>query len=115
MITIIQGEDKDITIRLNNESTQDPFDLAGLTEAEVCFDNQDRSQTSVLLSAPTANGSQLSVQDATLGKLTLILGDADTSLFEVTKNETMEITLDFGSDRRKVLIPNAYEVLASKC
>lgn len=116
MVEITQGEDKDITIRIDDEVTKDRINLTGLTEAKVCFTNIDGTKLNIILTAPTTAGSQLSILgNVLLGKFKLLLNDIDTVLFKVVGITTMEITLDFGTNKRKIQMLNAYQVVPAQC
>jgi hypothetical protein len=114
MVKIIQGEDKTITVRIDGESG-DPVDLTNLTEASACFKLTDRTFLDVLLSSATANGSQISVVSAVLGKLQIALQDTDTATFSPGSSITLELTLTLDGAIRKIQIPRAYEVVGSFC
>lgn len=95
-ITIIQGEDRTINLYVTDKSEK-PFDLTGLTGAELRIVKTDGTALSKTL------GSGLTLISATAGHITAVLTDADTALVKVGERQSFDLVLDFGTTRRKVI------------
>ncbi len=111
MISIIQGGNKNFTVRIKSEATGDPLSLAGLVEISTCFLNIDGTE---LMKTYTASGG-ITVVSAPLGKIQIALSAAETALLAVVESSTLEISIDLGSGPVKFQIEDAYEVLATVC
>jgi len=103
-ITIVQGEDATITIRLDNAATGDPYDLTGAT---------------VTLEIPLSAGGCLSKvgtvsSPATSGKSTYILTDTETATL-LSGTIGMELLIDVGTDRKIVQFPSSLLVKERIC
>lgn len=108
-LSIVQGEDISITIRLSEEDG-DPYDLTGITEitAEI-------PKTGGGCVSKTYTGSAIAiVSPATSGKITVALTDTDTALLLAGTN-SLELTLDFGTTRRIKQFRNQLEILEQIC
>jgi hypothetical protein len=55
MIKIIKGSDKDISVKLTNDVTQDPYDFSGVDLIEACFTKTDQTSLDVYYLALIAN------------------------------------------------------------
>lgn len=109
MIDIIQGEDKDIFVRVT-DSNGDPLDITSHTEIEACFKNADQSILSLTLGLGTTKESPFEI-----GKIKITLTAAQTLLLEVGKGVTLEIALTLAGKISKLQISKAYNVIAKVC
>lgn len=113
MTEIIQGGKAEMTVRLINGQTQDPFDLTTMSDIKTCFENTDG--TELMLSLLT--GEIAIVGNPLIGKITISIPSAKTELMKVEKSGILELSLilTVGSDPLKVQIQNAYAVSQGQC
>ena len=112
---IIQGSQETLMVRLKNIANGiegDPVDLTTITEIKTCFQNADGTELML-----TKTGGAISVLgNPVLGKISIALTAAQTTLLAVTSIATLEISLIFsGADPIKIQISKAYTVLPSVC
>lgn len=99
MATIVQGEDKTLTITL------DTLNLTSATEITCRFPGS----TSVV--EKTMTGGAVSLVTAASGIFSVTLTDTDTALLQPGTRATLEIVVDFSSTRRIFQKESAYTVL----
>lgn len=110
MINIIQGSIKTFTVLLTKQSNGEPFPLTGATEISTCFQNADGSELML-----TMTGGAITIVNAAIGKLQVVLTSAQTAALSIVDSETLEIGVDFGAGPQKCQILNAYAVLQTVC
>lgn len=115
MVQIIRGERKTISVQIYTsdcDSITGFKNLAAVNNVSACFRNEDGT----LLELTSDPAAGVTIIDAATGKIEIEISAAQSDLLALVKNETLEITLDFGSGNiDKVQIKNAYSVLASLC
>ena len=116
-INIIQGTDREFTLRIERESTKEPVDLTGLAtdQLELMLPGEDADLALTL--TPNVNGSKLEVISALGGKIKATLSDIDTALLKAGTNLNMELTIKAGAgpdyDISKVQFNGSLTVLKS--
>jgi hypothetical protein len=95
---IIQGEDR--TVRLVFSRTSGPYDLTGASELAVAFPGRTGKVTKLLSLGAVV------LTDPTHGIIDVTISDTDTGLMAIGEDQRLEVTLDFGSNRR-VFQPDA--------
>lgn len=115
MQTIIQGGKSTLLLRLKQYSNGiegDPVDFTGITDIQTCFQNTDGTELMLSL----LGGAILILGSPLLGKLSIALTSAQTSLLALVDTAILELSLIYGSsDPIKIQVPNAYSVVASQC
>lgn len=71
------GETKKLVVKVTEGNSTTPMDLAGLISAKWVMKNSSKSTSTVLVSKDTNNG--ISVTNAGLGELTIVVDSNDTS------------------------------------
>lgn len=92
-VKIVQGEDRDISIRLQLSPNNEPFDLQGTTDARVRFQKVDFS----ILEKSLTTGVQL-LDPLVLGKIRVHLTDADTLLLRPGEFQDIEVEITKGTE-----------------
>jgi len=100
-VTLIQGEDRILKIKINNAETGDPFDLTGITEITAEFKKTDNSTLTKLF---TTGG--VTIVEHLLGKIEIELGDAETALLK-KGTESFEVETDKSGDIKIIQFENA--------
>ena len=96
-IDVIQGTDREFTLRIVSKSTEEPKDLTGLTaDALTLVLPGEDTNLSLTLDA-NLNGSQLSIVSALGGKIKVTLSDSDTPLLKARDGQDMELTIKEGA------------------
>jgi hypothetical protein len=107
-VKIIQGEDRVLTVRLKN-SDGSSYDLTGKTEITACFIGTSGTITKLLTATQIAV-----VGSDDCGTITVSLTDADTALLsEGTQGFT--VSVDKGTEKRKINLANSLKVEAAIC
>ena len=106
-IEINRGEDKTISLRIR-DSVNDPIDLTTLSAATATFKGET-SDVSVTL------GSGITVENAVLGKIQVVLTETQSALLKVGNNQDFSICLEFGADIKKKKLPRAINVIDPDC
>ena len=97
-VDIIQGTDREFVLRIVKKSTEEPFDLTGLTGTDLALKlPTDADPQMELTLTPNANGSKLEVVSALGGKLKVVLSDLDTPLLKKSDGQSMELTIKEGA------------------
>ena len=91
-VTLIQGEDRILKIKILNSETGDPFDLTGATEIKAQFLKTDNTTLEKLFT-----GGGVTIVEHLLGKLEIELGDADTALLK-KGTQSFEVEIDKSGD-----------------
>jgi hypothetical protein len=94
--TIVQGEDRTLNLVVKT-SEGEPFDLTGATEIDARFMNEDRTVLSKLLSL-----NKVVINEAKLGKLSVILAAAETALMKAGERQSFEVHITIGGEVRIV-------------
>lgn len=111
MITIIQGEDKDITIKITNES-EDAYDLSSVTEMEACMKNTDGS---TLVKTQTGGAITIVGSAPQNGKITLRLEETETALLKKGDSLDLELLIDESGEKRILQFIGEVKVLSRVC
>lgn len=97
-VDIIQGTDREFVLRIVKKSTEEPFDLTGLTGTDLALKLPTDSDPQMELTlTPNANGSKLEVVSALGGKLKVVISDIDTVLLKKNDGQSMELTIKEGA------------------
>lgn len=96
-IDIIQGTDREFTLRIVKKSTEEPKDITGLTgdALSLVLPGEDTNLTLTL--DANANASQLSIVSGPGGKIKVTLSDSDTPLLKARDGQDMELTIKEGA------------------
>lgn len=108
---IKKGSRKELIFRLK-QADGNPKDLSTITEAKVSFLLDDGTTLDILLSAPTANGSQFS-KDApeALGNLRLLIEEEDNINFsQVSSRKDLLLELTEGGEVTIETLRRAYTI-----
>lgn len=92
-VTIIRGSDAEISIRLVNKSTSEPFDLTGASQIKAVFIKKDETVLEKLMSP---DGSVV-ITSALAGKLKVLLTEADTTNLKLGDEQSFEVEVTIGS------------------
>ena len=111
MITIIQGEDKNIYVKIE-ESNGDAYNLSSLTEVEACFKKSDGTN----LVKKMTEGA-VSIVDAAPqnGKLKVRLEEDETAELKKGAEQDIEILLDESGEKNILQFLGELTVLARVC
>lgn len=96
-VSVIRGEDKEFTIRLVSELSQEPFDLTGLTADGLSMKLPGEDADLELTLDVNANASKLELVSALAGKFKCILSDVDSALLSDGDGQSMEVTIKAGA------------------
>lgn len=105
---IIQGEDRDITVKIKDGNGSD-YDLTGATVL-ACFKKTDGTT----LEVPTDGGSITIATPNECGKVTISLTDVETALLAVDSKD-FEIEIDKGAQKRIVQLKGVLDVKERIC
>ena len=113
-INIIQGTDKEFTLKVIKKSTGDPFDFTGLVTTAVTLTLEGENVNLVLSLTANANGSVLTFPSAIGGKVKASISDLDTANLKKGSALDMELNINEGAGPdfaiSKVQFLNALEV-----
>lgn len=91
-IVIVQGETKDIIVRLLNKDTKDPLDLTGAT---------------LTAKLPKEDGTALSITPSVLsavaGKLKVAISDTNSALLKADENQSFEVHVTTASSAKHIV------------
>jgi len=105
MLTIVQGEDRLITVRLEDEN-QDAINLSPFDEITASFKRADNTVMEKKLSLAEIVIPGAAPQN---GKIQIILTDTDTAALKAAKID-FELILDDGTERKIIQFPGQIEV-----
>ncbi|QMV49904.1 MAG: hypothetical protein [Mu-like cryoconite phage AB09] len=99
-ITVIQGEDRDIFLRVVDKASEQPFDLTNASAINARFKNADGT---VLIKSLT---DTVLVVSGPAGKIKVGLSLVDTALLKAKENQDfeIEITVGTGASARKTVV-----------
>jgi hypothetical protein len=111
MVTIIQGEDKNIIVKIQNEDG-DAYDLSNVTEMEACFKNADGSTLT-----KTQTGGAITIVDSAPqnGKIKIRLEETETALLKKGEELDMELLIDESGEKKILQFIGELKVLARVC
>lgn len=112
-LNIVQGEDKEITVRLTLESG-DPYDLTGITAISAEFPASAGGCVTITGVSPFNAAPIVIETPATSGKLTITLNDTQTALL-ASGTSHFELILEKSSDKKIVQFKNSINVLERLC
>lgn len=92
LVTIYQGEDKDLNVFVKEESGK-AYDLTGYTEITAVFKGTSGDITL------TQTGGDITVNSAEGGDITITISDTNTALL-ITGTASFELLIDVGAVRR---------------
>ena len=96
-VDIIQGTDREFSLRIVKKSTEEPFDLTGLTGTDLALKMPGTDSDLEFTMTPNVNGSALSIASALGGKILVSLSDIDTALLKSGDGQNMELTIKEGA------------------
>lgn len=102
---IIQGSDRTLQLTMR-DSNGDGIDLTNETEITVRFKKTDGTWLE-----KTMTGSDVTVTNAKLGKISVDLTDTETALIEAGQKVDFHVYLDNGTDRRIVRFNQQIDVI----
>lgn len=105
MLIIVQGEDRLITVRLENEN-QDAIDLTPFDEITASF---KRADNTVLEKKLSLGGVTIPGSAPQNGKIQIGLTDTDTAALKAAKID-FELILDDGTERKIIQFAQQIEV-----
>src|SRR4051812_40766148 len=105
MITIIQGEDKPLSLIFATITGR--WSLVGLTAMEIKFPGTSATISKTLLSGAIV------VTSAANGECSVALDNADTAGMTVGENISAEVIADFGTTRRIFQLQKKFAVRAT--
>ena len=112
-LNIVQGEDKDITVRLSLE-TGDPYDLSSVTAISAEFPAAAGGCVTITGVSPFNAAPIVIESPSTSGKITLTLSDTETALL-ASGTSHIELIIDEGTDRKIIQFKNSLNVLERLC
>ena len=96
-VDVIQGTDREFTLRIVSKSTEEPKDLTGLTGDALKLILPGEDANLELTLDVNANASQLTITSAIGGKVKVTLSDTDTALLKARDGQDMELTIKEGA------------------
>ena len=93
---IIQGTDRDFTLRIVKKSTDEPFDLTGLASTALALQLPGEDANIELTLDVNANASKLEIVSALGGKIKVTISDIDSALLKKGDGQDMELTIKEG-------------------
>jgi hypothetical protein len=105
MITIVQGEDREISFGLKDINEDVYIDLTGATQISFKVLATSGGSVECLLSA-----AEVVVTDAIKGKFKVVLSDTKSALIKLGERD-IEVTIDWGTTRRIVQSTKAITVV----
>ena len=111
MITIIQGEDKDIVVKFEKENG-DAYDLSNVTEIEACFKNTDGTTLKKLL---TTTGVSIVGGLPQNGKISGRIEETESALLKKSDSADMEVLLDESGDKKIIQFLGQLKVISRVC
>lgn len=105
MLNIVQGEDRLITVRLEDEN-QDAVDLSPFDEITASFKRADNTLLEKKLTLAEITIPSAAPQN---GKIQIILTDTDTASLKVGKID-FELILDDGTERKIIQFKEQIEI-----
>jgi hypothetical protein len=111
MITIIQGEDKNIVVKIQQEDG-DAYDLSSVTEMEACLLNADGTTLT-----KTQTGGAITIVDSAPqnGKINVRLEETETALLKKGEDLNMELVIDESGEKKILQFLAEITVLARVC
>lgn len=115
-ITIIQGEDKVFIIRIQR-GNGDAYDLSDVTDAEVCFKNQDGSALKKTISVLSPNLGGVEILDGIPinGKLKVRVEETESPLLKAGDKLDFEVLIDENGEKKIIQFKKQLEVLKRLC
>ena len=111
MITIIQGEDKNIIVKVEQENG-DAYNLQSATEMEACLKNADGSS---LVKTQTSGAITIVDSAPQNGKLQIRLEETETELLKKGEALDMELLIDESGEKKILQFIGEVKVLARVC
>jgi len=96
-VDVIQGTDREFVLRIVRQSTDEPFDLTGLTGSDLALKLPGEATDLELTLTVNANASKLEIVSALGGKIKVVLSDSDTPLLKKNDSQNMELTIKEGA------------------
>lgn len=97
-VEIIKGTDREFVLRIIKKSTNEPFDVSGLTGDALSLVMAGEDTNLTLTLDANANGSKLEIVSALGGKIKVVLSDQDTPLLKKSESpQGMELTIKEGA------------------
>jgi hypothetical protein len=111
MVNIIQGEDKNIVIRIQ-EQDGDAYNLVNVTEMTACFKNADGTN----LEKTQSSGAITIIDSAPQnGKIQVRLEEGETALLKKGDEQSMELVVDESGEKRILQFIGEINVIARVC
>lgn len=105
MVTMIQGEDRTLHFGLKDTDEDVYIDLTGATAIEFEIAAAAGGSVSCTLAA-----SEIVITDAVKGKFSVTISDTKSALVKLGERD-IEVTVDWGTDRRIVQSSKAINVI----
>ena len=111
MITIIQGEDKNVVVKIEQEDG-DAYNLVNVTEMTACLKNADGTSLE-----KTLTGGAITIVDSAPqnGKVSIRLEETETALLKKGEELDMELIIDESGEKRILQFIGEIKVLARVC
>lgn len=111
MITIIQGEDKNIVVKIEKEDG-DAYDLGSVTEMTACLKNADGSSLE-----KTQTGGAITIVDSAPqnGKISIRIEETESALLKKGEELDMELIIDESGEKKIIQFIGEIKVLARVC
>lgn len=90
VVTIIQGEDRDLFLRIVDKATNQPFDLTNASAVNARFKNADGTVLTKIL------GGGVSIVSALSGKITVSVYSPESILLKAREAQDFEIEIVLG-------------------
>jgi hypothetical protein len=111
MINIIQGEDKNIIVKIQ-DSQGDAYDLSSVTEMTACLKNADGTSLE-----KTQTGGAITIVGSAPqnGKIQVRLEETETELLKKGEELDMELIIDESGEKRILQFIGEINVIARVC
>lgn len=108
-MTIVKGEAVDLPLTVL-QSNGKPYDLTGADEVEFCIYDQDGAVLSKKLT-----DTEITIDEAILGEITVALGVADTELLKVSDNQSFDVKVTKAGKPRIAKFERLLDVESAVC
>jgi hypothetical protein len=96
-VDIIQGTDREFVLRIIKKSTEEPYDLTGLTGDALSLKLPGDVADLELNLDPSPDASKLEIVSALGGKIKVVLSDVDTAKLKKADGQGIELTIKEGA------------------
>lgn len=111
-ITIIKESDRQFSVRILSQESQDPFNFTGVTEIKAIFQQDPAINPAVPPVEISMTGGQIVPDPSSQGKITLFLTEVNTTQLLAGDSQSFEVLIFVGGQLTIVQFVGALNVVA---